>query len=191
MGSYNSIYKKSRLTEFTKTFVCTAIGCFCLFFLFLVDDTRNEYSYYYTAFGSLFTLHFVLTSLGRFFILTLVKKQIQNKQGFELSSLGRFEFKNVAEPIEVFALSGYGLQIPEYSDGNGKFKELKTVKSIAVLPFVNMSNDAEQEYFSDGIAEEVINSLAHLNNLKVAGRTSSFQFKGKNADIRVRVQKLW
>jgi adenylate cyclase len=119
-----------------------------------------------------------------------VKKQIQNKQGFDLSSLGRFEFKNVAEPIEVFALAGHGLQIPEYSDGNGKFKELKTVKSIAVLPFVNMSNDAEQEYFSDGIAEEVINSLAHLNNLKVAGRTSSFQFKGKNADIREVGKKL-
>ncbi|HET6995358.1 MAG TPA: adenylate/guanylate cyclase domain-containing protein [Chitinophagaceae bacterium] len=119
-----------------------------------------------------------------------VKKQIQNKQGFELSSLGSFEFKNVAEPIEVFALTGHGLPVPEYRDGNGKFKELKTVKSIAVLPFVNMSNDADQEYFSDGIAEEVINSLAHLSNLKVAGRTSSFQFKGKNADIREVGKKL-
>ena len=64
------------------------------------------------------------------------------------------------------------------------------MKTIAVLPFVNMSNDAEQEYFSDGIAEEIINALTHLNELKVAGRTSSFQFKGKSVDLREIGEKL-
>jgi TolB-like protein/Tfp pilus assembly protein PilF len=59
-----------------------------------------------------------------------------------------------------------------------------THKSIAVLPFVNMSSDAEQEYFSDGISEEILNSLARVKNLKVAGRTSSFAFKGQNQDLR-------
>ena len=57
-------------------------------------------------------------------------------------------------------------------------------KSIAVLPFVNMSSDAEQEYFSDGITEEILNSLAAVKELKVAGRTSSFAFKGQNDDLR-------
>lgn len=57
-------------------------------------------------------------------------------------------------------------------------------KSIAVLPFVNMSSDAEQEYFSDGITEEILNSLASVKKLKVAGRTSSFAFKGQNDDLR-------
>jgi TolB-like protein len=57
-------------------------------------------------------------------------------------------------------------------------------KSIAVLPFVNMSSDAEQEYFSDGISEEILNSLARVKELKVAGRTSSFAFKGQNQDLR-------
>ncbi|HET6593423.1 MAG TPA: hypothetical protein VFG48_10950, partial [Xanthomonadales bacterium] len=57
-------------------------------------------------------------------------------------------------------------------------------KSIAVLPFVNMSSDAEQEYFSDGISEEILNSLAKVKELKVAGRTSSFAFKGQNQDLR-------
>lgn len=56
-------------------------------------------------------------------------------------------------------------------------------KSIAVLPFVNMSSDPDQEYFSDGIAEELLNRLAQLSDLKVAARTSAFQFKGKNEDI--------
>ena len=57
-------------------------------------------------------------------------------------------------------------------------------KSIAVLPFVNMSSDTEQEYFSDGISEEILNSLARVKELKVAGRTSSFAFKGQNQDLR-------
>jgi len=57
-------------------------------------------------------------------------------------------------------------------------------KSIAVLPFVNMSSDREQEYFSDGISEEILNSLASVKELKVAGRTSSFAFKGQNQDLR-------
>lgn len=55
--------------------------------------------------------------------------------------------------------------------------------SIAVLPFVNMSSDPEQEYFSDGITEEILNVLSRIPNLKVAARTSSFQFKGKTLGI--------
>ncbi|MBT8063368.1 MAG: adenylyl cyclase, partial [Gammaproteobacteria bacterium] len=56
--------------------------------------------------------------------------------------------------------------------------------SIAVLPFVNMSDDAANEYFSDGISEEILNALAQVKDLKVAGRTSSFAFKGKDQDLR-------
>ena len=57
-------------------------------------------------------------------------------------------------------------------------------KSIAVLPFVNLSADPENEYFSDGITEEIINALTKVANLKVTARTSSFAFKGKDQDIR-------
>jgi adenylate cyclase len=59
-----------------------------------------------------------------------------------------------------------------------------TTKSIAVLPFVNMSADPENEYFTDGVAEEIINALTKIQALRVASRTSSFAFKGKNQDIR-------
>ncbi len=62
--------------------------------------------------------------------------------------------------------------------------------SIAVLPFVNMSGDAGQEYFSDGITEEIINVLSHVPNLNVAGRTSSFTFKGRNQDLRLVGEQL-
>jgi len=64
--------------------------------------------------------------------------------------------------------------------------ELKTSiseKSIAVLPFVNMSADKDNEYFSDGISEEILNALTKVDDLKVAGRTSSFFFKGKNENL--------
>jgi TolB-like protein len=58
-------------------------------------------------------------------------------------------------------------------------------KSIAVLPFVNMSGDPGNEYFSDGMSEELLNALAQVNDLKVAGRTSSFYYKGRNEDLRM------
>jgi TolB-like protein/DNA-binding winged helix-turn-helix (wHTH) protein/Flp pilus assembly protein TadD len=62
--------------------------------------------------------------------------------------------------------------------------------SIAVLPFVDMSPGQDQEYFSDGLAEELINDLAKVPNLKVVGRSSAFQFKGKNEDLRSVGRKL-
>jgi adenylate cyclase len=62
--------------------------------------------------------------------------------------------------------------------------------SIAVLPFINMSNDPEQEYFSDGMSEELIGTLAKLEGLKVISRTSAFYFKGKDVDLRTIGEKL-
>jgi TolB-like protein len=62
--------------------------------------------------------------------------------------------------------------------------------SIAVLPFVNMSGDRSQEYFSDGLAEELLNSLAEISELQVAARTSAFSFKGTNTDIGTIARKL-
>ncbi len=62
--------------------------------------------------------------------------------------------------------------------------------SIAVLPFVNMSADPENEYFSDGMTEEIINALTRIKGLKVIARTSSFAFKNQNADVRIIAEKL-
>jgi TolB-like protein len=62
--------------------------------------------------------------------------------------------------------------------------------SIAVLPFVNMSGDRNQEYFSDGLTEEILNSLARINELQVSARTSSFSFKGKDTDLSTIAHRL-
>ncbi len=64
------------------------------------------------------------------------------------------------------------------------------VHSVAVLPFTNLSGDPQQDYFSDGVSEELINALSHVEALQVSARTSSFSFKGKNADIGAIARKL-
>ena len=76
VGTYHGLYKKSRLFEFTKTFVCSLIGCVLLFFAFILDDTENNNTYYYLAFLYLFALHFTLTFLGRWIWLNKVKSQL-------------------------------------------------------------------------------------------------------------------
>jgi TolB-like protein/cytochrome c-type biogenesis protein CcmH/NrfG len=68
--------------------------------------------------------------------------------------------------------------------------DIRAVPSIAVLPLVNLSRDPDQEYFADGLAEELLNLLAKVPGLHVAGRTSSFSFKGRNEDLRAIGQKL-
>lgn len=72
----------------------------------------------------------------------------------------------------------------------GKQSQSPAEASIAVLPFVNLSSDKEQEYFSDGISEEILNALAQVDGLRVIGRTSSFSLKGKNEDLRSIGQQL-
>ena len=75
VGTYHSLYKKSRLFEFTNTFICSLIGSVILFFVFILDDAKDNYNYYYLAFLSLFGIHFILTFLGRWLILRKVKNK--------------------------------------------------------------------------------------------------------------------
>lgn len=119
---------------------------------------------------------------GAILISYKVKYEIQNQENLLTQSLGYFEFKNIKEPVEVFAISNSGLKVPARNELKGKLKQNK--KSIAVLPFVNMSSDPENEYFSDGISEEILNALVKVEGLQVTARTSSFSFKGKNMDVR-------
>jgi len=88
--------------------------------------------------------------------------------------------------LGYFALDKFTLKqdsaVPESAERPAAPAEAE--KSIAVLPFVNMSDDAGNEYFSDGISEEILNALAKVKGLQVTGRTSSFAFKGQNEDLR-------
>jgi TolB-like protein len=76
------------------------------------------------------------------------------------------------------------------ADGRATDNALAAEKSIAVLPFIDMSQKKDQEYFSDGLSEELIDHLVHSADLKVIARTSSFQFKGRNDDVRAVARAL-
>jgi TolB-like protein/Tfp pilus assembly protein PilF len=119
---------------------------------------------------------------GGIFISGKVYDEIKNHPELSAKLLGEFELKNVKRPIRIFALESEGLNVP--SSETLKAKPDTTAKSIAVMPFVNMSSDPENEYFSDGITEELLNALTKVDGLKVTSRTSSFAFKGKNEDVR-------
>ena len=139
-----------------------------------------------------------------------VYQNIRNNRLFKTQLLGEFEFKNVDKAMRVYALANEGFSVPRKETIIGKLKisssknDISTSsqsenvkdpvndssgrkiseKSIAVLPFVNMSSDPEQEFFCEGISEEIINTIVQLPDIVVAGRTSSFCFKGKNEDLR-------
>ena len=102
-------------------------------------------------------------------------------------ALGYFSFdKFVLDPVE-------DVQIAETAHQEGRSEALTESygdKSIAVLPFVNMSSDPEQEYFSDGISEELLNLLAKIPELRVISRSSSFAFEGEKTDIPTVAKKL-
>ena len=126
-----------------------------------------------------------LAPIGGIWISESVHKNISNKKGVDSKFVCEEILKNVKEPVRIYEVR-VQINILGATGNLLKKEEIKInpEKSIAVLPFINMSNDPEQEYFSDGMAEEILNSLSHLKDLKVSGRTSSFQFKGKNIDLR-------
>ena len=108
--------------------------------------------------------------------------ELKNHNDISTVSAGHFELKNIAHPVEIFAISNKGIFVPQPLQIKGKQKTIS--KTIAVLPFVNMSTSIENEYFSDGITEEIINALSKIKSLKVTSRTSSFFFKNKNIPIK-------
>ncbi len=118
--------------------------------------------------------------------------QVKGKIDIKYDYLGEHEVKNIDEPVRVYKVlmdstKVYVLKKDESKETSPIEKTpqfLKERPSIAVLPFSNLSSDAEQEYFSDGLTEELINKLSQLKDLQVTARTSSFFFKGKNVDMR-------
>jgi len=114
-------------------------------------------------------------------VSSIVYKDIKNKSELNAEYLGERTFKNVDDTVKVYKIC-CGNETDKTNMGKEKGEKV-TDKSIAVLPFMNMSNDPEQDFFCDGLSEELLNALAQINNLKVAARTSSFSFRGKDVDI--------
>ena len=111
-----------------------------------------------------------------------VYEELKNHPRLPTRALGDFELKNVQRPLSIHAVAASTLAVPSPADLSSSGN--RTKKSIAVLPFVNMSSDLENEYFTDGITEEILNTLVKFDDLKVTARTSSFVFKDKHEDVR-------
>ncbi len=106
-------------------------------------------------------------------------RQVKGKTDASFEDLGEREVKNIAEPVRVFHMTT-GAAAPASTEP----LPLPDKPSVAVLPFVNMSGDPEQEYFSDGITEDIITELARFQNLVVIARNSTFTYKGKATRIK-------
>lgn len=119
---------------------------------------------------------------GSVLISEKVYDEIKNQPDIASAEMGFFEFKNVLHPMRVFGIANPGIVVPQRSALNGKLRQ--PLNRLAVLPFVNMSADPENEYFSDGITEEILNTLTQVDGLLITSRTSAFAFKGKQSDIR-------
>jgi len=145
---------------------------------------------------------------------------VKNQAGIELTPLGTHELKNVARPLAVYAVTGsaatpartathrFGLRRAAlrraaigaalafaaatalYVARSWRASSPGVSASVVVLPFADMSPNGDQEYFADGMTEEIINALARLPGLRVVARTSAFAFKGKDADIRTIGEQL-
>jgi TolB-like protein/class 3 adenylate cyclase/Tfp pilus assembly protein PilF len=118
-----------------------------------------------------------LASPGAICVAENAYQQIKGKLALNVSDLGEQQLKNIAQPVRV-----YSLRLDDVSPGPAL--ALPEKPSIAVLPFQNMSGDSEQDYFADGVVEDIITGLSRIKWLFVIARNSSFTYKGRSVNVK-------
>jgi polysaccharide biosynthesis protein PslA len=170
-GTYTSLYKKSRLAEFTLTFICSVLGSAILFFVFVWNDPHIGNSYYFLTFLILLALHFFLTFTGRYFLLNKVKKQLlSGKVFFNTLMIGSQDIavKVYSETEKKLHDGGYrymGFITPEYNGRNGIQKLIPKLGTIAELEDIIDQHQISQvvlamEKSDHSLLENVINRLS-------------------------------
>jgi adenylate cyclase len=123
-----------------------------------------------------------LSEPGGICVSRVVRDQIGTKLPVEFIDLGEQEVKNITQPIRTYRIGSE--TSPTTMPVGGSSPPLPDKPSIAVLPFQNMSGDPEQEYFADGMVEEIITALSRIRWLFVIARNSSFTYKGQTVDVK-------
>jgi adenylate cyclase len=116
-----------------------------------------------------------------------IRDQVEGRLAF--TDLGRQELKNIPGPVEAFEIRRSGTT-PKLADPTGGSANAGAMLSIAILPFANMSGDKDQDYFSDGITEDIITEISRFKELHVIGRNSSFAFRGQNLETKETAAKV-
>jgi adenylate cyclase len=111
--------------------------------------------------------------------------QVQRKMQLRFVDIGEHQLKNITDPVRI-----YSIDTVQHLPSAKSTLSLPTKPSIAVLPFTNLSGDPDQEYFGDGIAEDILTDLAKLRWLFVIARNSSFTFRGKAVNVRLVSREL-
>jgi adenylate cyclase len=123
-----------------------------------------------------------LADPGGVLVSQAVYDQVRDRLNLAFEDIGQHVLKNIARPVRVYRLRN--IAEPKEETVLGPALKLPDKPSIAVLPFINMSGDPEQEYFADGIVEDILTGLSRLKWLFVIARNSSFSYKGRNVDVR-------
>ena len=110
-----------------------------------------------------------------------VHAQVKGKVDLAFADAGEIALKNIEQPVRVWRWGEGGVAAAQAAKPAAPRSEKPT---IAVLPFTNMSNDPEQEFFADGLVDDILTTLSKLSGLNVIARNSSFAFKGRNVDVR-------
>jgi len=126
-----------------------------------------------------------LATPGGICVSRVVRDQVRDKLNFSFDDRGEQQVKNIARPVRVFdvKIAGETMTLTSYSTAPALLP-IPDKPSIAVLPFQNMSGDPEQEYFADGMVEEIITALSRIRWLFVIARNSSFTYKGQSVTVR-------
>jgi adenylate cyclase len=128
---------------------------------------------------------------GTICISAKVRDEVQGKIDVKLEDMGEVSLKSMERPVRVFSVSPCAdLKKNIVLGNNSELPHRASKPSIAVLPFGNLSGDPEQQYFSDGVTEEIITELARYRSLFVIARNSSFRFRGSGSDIGAIRRKL-
>jgi len=130
-----------------------------------------------------------IAAVGGLSISRAVHDQVRDRLEVAFDDRGEIALKNIARPVQVFALAGAKPAAPA-KPAAAPALALPDKPSIAVLPFQNMSGDPEQEFFADGIAEDIITALSRYPSLFVIARNSSFTYKARAVDIKAVGQEL-
>jgi len=125
-----------------------------------------------------------LADPGGVFVSNTVHDQVRDRLPFAFEDLGEQQVKNIARPVRVYRVRDAGAAAKSPSGPAPPALPLPDKPSIAVLPFANLSGDPEQEYFADGMAEEIITALSRIRWLFVIARNSSFTYKGQAVDVK-------